>query len=232
MYNIKNFSDFFLLESAQNDSLRKKYGITDEEWEACRLNPEGKIPENMKQYFSGEKAKSLVSKLCRYVSTGIFGDPAHIASFMERVSKVESCYGTNPSTYTRSSFTKGIFQLDKASSLATIGYQGKSPDGNELLKKYINECRSIVKSKVGLSWDMVPYSNIAKPLYNVIAARIFIGVKIRSYNYDKKTGKLTEIKHPIPTDLNGQAKWWKSRYNTKAGGGSEANFKNPPGCSI
>lgn len=232
MDNIRNFSDFFLFESEQNDLLRKKYGITDEEWEACRLNPEEKIPENLKQYFIGKKSKSLVSKLCKYISIGVFGDPPHMASFMERVAKVESCYGTNPSTYTRSSFTKGIFQLDKATSLATIGYQGKSPVGNSLIKKYINECRSIVNNKVGLSWDKVPYSNIAKPLYNVIAARIFIGVRIRSYSYHKKTGKLTETKHPIPSDLSGQAKWWKSRYNTKSGGGTEDGFKNPPGCNI
>jgi len=229
---ILNFSGFVLNESSQNDSLRKKYGITDEEWEACRINPEGNIPNNLKQYFEGEKSKNLISKLCKYVSTGVFGDPAHMATFMERVAKVESCYGTNPSTYKRSSFTKGIFQLDKASALATIGYQGKQPDANEKLKKYIQECRSIVKSKIGLSWDAVPYSSIAKPLYNVIGARIFIGTRIRSYSYDKSTGVITEFKHPIPTDLNGQAKWWKSRYNTKSGGGSEASFKNPPGCRL
>lgn len=212
---------------------RKKYGITDSEWIAMRSNPGNKeTSAKYKEYYEGDGAKLLTDKILNLVCFYIFGDNNNMKDLMMGIAEVESCYGTNPSTYKKSDFTQGMFQLDKASSLKTIGYKGVMINGNENIKNRLNACRNKVKQKLGLDWNSVPYDSIAKPLYSAIAARMYIESKLQSYDYDKSTNKITPKDHPIGNSRKQHASWWKKRYNTVAGAGTENKFLNPPGCSI
>ena len=234
MNNLKSFTNFTYenLNESNVESIKKSSKISQEEWEAMRANPEdANTKKKYKEYYTGDKSVDLVDKAIDVVAE-IFGDGENIKTFMKRLSAVESCYGTNPRTYSRPASTKGIFQLDKQSSLKTIGYQGQKPQGNAAIRKSVENAKSKIKKNLGLNWDMVPYDSLSKPLYNALACRIFLGVRMKDYNYDRTTNTITAIDKPIPSDLNGQAKWWKDRYNTSSGAGTEAKFKNPPGCNL
>jgi len=234
MKRIHNFEEFELvLEGFNYDPILTRYGISNEQWDAMRVNPEVTTSyEKYKKYYSTEEAKNLVNKALSLVCTHTFGDPASTKEFMERLSKVESCYGTNPSTYSRPSQTKGLFQLDKATALKTIGYKNVQPTGNSAILERLKKAKEKIKTKLGIDWSMVPYESLSKPLYSALACRLYIEVKMESYQYNRSTGKLTSKQHPIPSTLDEQAKWWKDRYNTSSGSGTESKFKNPPGCSI
>lgn len=233
MKNIQLFEEFSAEKVFEDriPSIRLKANVNGIEWEAMRANPENAAEKKKyAKYLGGELSKQFVEKIAAVVCD-IFGDGANMKNFLIRLAAAESCYGTNPGTYSRPAQTKGIFQLDKASSLKTIGYQGVPIDGNEEIKKNLNKLRSKVKAATGLDWSQVPYSSLSKPLYNAIACRMYIEVKMRDYNYNKKTNTITTVYKGIPSDLAGQAKWWKERYNSSSGAGSEAHFKNP-NCNI
>lgn len=234
MRNLNSFREFTspLLEKLNISSLIEDYDITDSEWEAMRIIPEKGIPKDLEEYYGSKGAKDFLNKIISLVCEGVFGDDPQIKTFMSNVAAVESCYGTNPSTYKRPNQTKGIFQLDRNTALKTIGYSGNPPVGNHKVKSYIAECKKKIKNKLGLDWDKLPYESLSKPLYNALAARIFIGLKERSYTYDKKTNNTEEFLHPIPEEKKEQAKWWKDRYNTTSGAGTSSKFINPPGCNL
>lgn len=234
MENIKSFWSFVEnnINEANVNSIKSSAGVSDEEWDAMRANPENSSEaKKYNEYLAGEKSKDLVEKAIDIVCR-IFGDGDNIKSFMKRLAAVESCYGTHPNTYKRPAATKGLFQLDKGSSLRSIGYKGQQPDGNWVIKKSLEDSKNKIQRGLGLNWDMTPYESLAKPLYNALACRMFLEIKMSDYKYDKTKNKITTVKKPIPSDIAGQAKWWKDRYNTSAGAGTEAKFKNPPGCSL
>ncbi len=233
MKNIQLFEEFSAEKLFEDriESIRMKAGVNSLEWAAMRANPESAAEKKKHaKYLGGELSKQFVEKVAQVVCD-IFGDGKNMKTFLIRLAAAESCYGTNPNTYSRPGATKGIFQLDKASSLKTIGYQGVPIEGNAEIQKNLNRLRTKVKSSISLDWSQVPYSSLAKPLYNAIACRMYIEVKLRDYNYNKKTGVITVVYNGIPFDLAGQAKWWKTRYNTGSGAGTEAHFKNPD-CSL
>lgn len=234
MDNLKSFKTFIEnpLNESKVESIKSSASITDEEWDAMRSNPEvSKEATKYAEYLEGAKGKLLIEKAIDVVAD-VFGDGNNIKTFMKRLAAVESCYGTNPNTYKRPGLTKGVFQLDKNTSLRSIGYQGQSPQGNHVIKKLLQEGKNKISSGLGLNWDMVPYDSLSKPLYNALACRLFLGIKMYDYKYDQKKNKVTTVSKPIPSDLAGQAKWWKDRYNSSAGAGTEAKFKNPPGCRL
>ena len=242
MKNIIPYSSFdSIYESILNEDVnsekilaaRKKYGISDEQWEAMRKNPEDKENyDKYKEHYQGKGARDLVDKILSLVCFYIFNDDKNMKFLMMGIAKAESCYGTNPETYKRKGFTKGIFQMDKRSSLKTIGYEKSPMVGNHLVKKRLNSCRSNIKNKIDLDWSKVPYDSISKPLYSAIASRMYIEVKLQSYEYDAKTNKTTPKDHPIGSSRKQYANWWKERYNSSKGAGTVNHFLNPPGCSI
>lgn len=204
--------------------------LSDPLWNSMRANPENPSEfEKYKEYFSKEKAREMVGKTIDVVAS-VFNDDQRMKTFMERIAAVESCYGTNPKTYKRPHETKGIFQLDKKTALKTIGYKGQPSTGNWVIKGKLSKAKQEIKKKLGLDWDLVPYESLSKPLYNALACRMFLEIKTEEYKYDKNTNKVTTKERGIPEDLEGQAKWWKERYNTSAGGGTVEKFKK--GCNI
>ena len=75
----------------------------------------------------------------------------------------------------------------------------------DLVKKH-----KLIKEKFGFDWMKVSWSDLTKPLYSGLAARLY----------------LSNEQAPIPKDLIPQAKYWKNHYNTKAGSGTWQKFRD------
>ena len=65
-----------------------------------------------------------------------------------------------------------------------------------------------IKKHFGIDWARTTWYDLRKPLYSGLAARLF----------------LVKIPAAIPSDLPGQAAYWKLYYNTVAGKGTESKF--------
>ncbi|KAM7430895.1 hypothetical protein ABFA07_018452 [Porites harrisoni] len=127
--------------------------------------------------------------------------------FLCRVAWVESKYGEDPNTY-RSGYYGGIWQVDEVGYRETVIQTG--------LKKYWDQ----IKAKLGIDWTQTSWQDLEKPLYSGLASRLF----------------LARLSPPIPTDLPSQAQYWKTYYNTVAGGGTVEKFiddvNKAHGCAV
>ena len=76
-----------------------------------------------------------------------------------------------------------------------------------------------IKDRLGIDWTKTTWSDLVKPLYSGLAARLY----------------LVRIRAPIPSDLTSQARYWKTYYNTAAGKGTVQKFiadvKKATGCA-
>ncbi|XP_072021860.1 uncharacterized protein [Amphiura filiformis] len=130
------------------------------------------------------------------VQSGIFPKDN---DFLRRIACVESKDGTHPNTY-RAGYDGGIWQVDR------IGFEDTKDTVSHpgLVAKYVQ-----IHQAFGIDWSRVQWSDIRKPLYSAIAARLFLSNK----------------PHAIPNsaDIVGQAAYWKLHYNT-AGNGTEQDF--------
>lgn len=83
------------------------------------------------------------------------------------------------------------------------------------LRKYWDR----IKERLHIDWEKTSWSDLEKPLYSGLAARLF----------------LARIPAPIPADLTAQAQYWKKYYNTSAGKGTVQKFindvKQATGCA-
>lgn len=118
--------------------------------------------------------------------------------FLRRVAYVESKDGTSPGTY-QSGYHGGIWQVDK------IGFEDTQDVASHprLTAKY-----EVINKAFGINWSGVEWTDLRKPLYSGIAARLF----------------LLNIPSAIPSDIAGQAAYWKRHYNTASGAGTEQKF--------
>ena len=84
------------------------------------------------------------------------------------------------------------------------------------LKKYWDQ----IKAKLAIDWTETTWNDLEKPMYSGLAARLF----------------LARISAPIPTDLESQAQYWKTHYNTAAGKGTVKKFiddvNHATGCAV
>ena len=129
--------------------------------------------------------------------SGIFPDDH---SFLRRIAYVESRDGTHPGTY-RARYHGGIWQVD------LVGFQSTQNTAHHpsLVVKHRE-----IRMRFGIDWSTVQWMDLRKPLFSALAARLF----------------LSNIRKPIPSDLMGQAAYWKMRYNTPSGHGTERKFIN------
>ena len=144
--------------------------------------------------------EAVISKIS---SSGIFPPDK---GFLRRVAYVESKDGTHSATY-RSGYHGGIWQVDK------IGFEDTKNTASH--PKLQTKFDAIKKSFTGadgnpLDWRSVEWSDLRKPLYSGLAARLL----------------LTNIPAAIPSDIPGQADYWKKHYNTEAGGGTAKKFED------
>lgn len=86
------------------------------------------------------------------------------------------------------------------------------------LKKYWDK----IEAELDIDWTSTSWADLEKPLYSGLAARLF----------------LARLSAPIPRDLNGQAQYWKTHYNTEAATSSGTvqkfidDVKHAKGCAV
>ena len=117
--------------------------------------------------------------------------------FLRRIAFVESDYGTNKATYSRTD--RGIWQI--------------SPVGLSEVKRntaVLRKARKRVQEVFGIDVMQLEREDMDKPLQNAIVARLFL--------HSKSKGGL------LPTELDAQANFWKKYYNTAKGKGTVKGF--------
>ena len=142
-----------------------------------------------------EIVRAVVSKIDSIFPTPNF---APGSSFLRLVAYVETKDGNEPNTY-RSGYDGGIWQVDKKAFEGTKDVKSH-PD---LVAKHEE-----IKRRFGIDWSEVQWSDLRKPVYSALAARLVL------YN----------ITDAIPVELDGQAKYWNERYRTNPVKGAEQRF--------
>ena len=140
------------------------------------------------------KGESVVKEVVSQL-TAIFGDDR---GFMYRIACVESNFGMHPNTY-HGDYHGGIWQVDPMGFVDTQNVASHP----KLTAKFEK-----IQAATGISWKDASYEDLRKPIYSGIAARL----------------RLLNIPEAIPTDLRGQAKYWKKHYNTEKGKGTVEDF--------
>ena len=158
---------------------------------SCQDKQDGTL---LAKNFGAEVVKATVEKI---QESGIFADDNH---FLRRVAYVESKDGTDSRTY-RDGYHGGIWQVDEIAFKDT-----QATASHPLLVNKIAE----IKKKFGIEWCSVEWTDLEKPLYSGLAARLF----------------LSNNPEPIPSEMDEQARYWKEHYNTKEGKGTEQRFKD------
>ncbi|KAJ6644147.1 hypothetical protein Bhyg_09113 [Pseudolycoriella hygida] len=145
----------------------------------------------------GKGEDVVCDTIAKIKQSGIFADDANI---MRRIAYAESLFGTHPNTY-RSGYNGGIWQVDK------IGFEdAKDIQSHPNLGKLWSKIEILLnKQRNNIKWE-----DLRKPLFSGVFARI----------------RLYLVPSAIPSDINGQAAYWKKYYNSAAGAGTVAGFVN------
>jgi hypothetical protein len=102
--------------------------------------------------------------------------------------------GTHPSTF--NGVSNGIWQVDD------IGLED-----TRIMTAGMQEAYDKIKEAFGIDWNEVQPSDLQKPLYGALAARLY----------------LIRQKPEIPESVEEQAEYWKKNYN-KSGKGTPNKF--------
>ena len=121
----------------------------------------------------------------------LFSSDEHL---LRRIAYVETGDGTDDDSYTGSNSDGGIWQLSlaKYSSTKTVSSQ---------LLQGISTCFNI-------NWASTVWSDLRKPFYSAIAARLYLEVISNSI--------------PLSTDISGQGSYWANYYTSS--GGTQSDF--------
>lgn len=111
---------------------------------------------------------------------------------------VESNFGRDPQTY-RPGYHGGIWQVDEVGFIDTK---------DTVSHPKLRPAHRLIKAEWGIDWIHVHYSELRKPLFSAIAARL----------------KYKNVPSQIPDNVRGQAKYWKRHYNSQLGKGTVAKF--------
>ena len=130
-------------------------------------------------------------------SDGIFPDDNQ---FLRRIAYVESKDGTDASTY-RAGYYGGIWQVDE------LGFQDtqNTNSHHDLAEKFAE-----IQAMFGIDWTKVTWRDLEKPFYSALAARLLLS------NSNKTI--------PSSSEIQKQAEYWKTYYNTENGTGTEQKF--------
>ena len=119
---------------------------------------------------------------------------------LRRIAYVESKDGTDSGTY-RSGYHGGIWQVDE------VGFRDtQDTTYHRGLAKKLDK----IQETFAINWREVQWSDLRKPLYSGLAARLFLS------NIPEDI--------PIASDIRGQGKYWKEHYNTADGAGAVDKF--------
>ena len=117
---------------------------------------------------------------------------------LRRITYVETRYGNNPNTYSDANNDGGIWQLSESKYDATKGTSDATL--NSLIQNIYDE--------FGINWTSTQWSDLRKPLYSALAARLYLQVISASI--------------PLSSDISGQATYWITYYTTS--GGTESDY--------
>ncbi|WP_296635838.1 hypothetical protein [Polaribacter sp.] len=132
-------------------------------------------------------------------------NPKATKSMLLGMMMVESNMGTHRETF-RTSYSTGLLQFDKdGGHYADLMGRIKKGTDTQLMAN-VEKIQTQLKEKLNIDMDIknFTYEDMNKPLPAVILARLFLALD----------------KNAIPTTLEGQAYYWKFKWNTLAGAGS------------
>ena len=137
------------------------------------------------------KERATGADVVEAVIDRIYGtDPLHFDDdydILKRIAWAESRFGNDSDTF-RVNFTGGIWQMNERKYELTK---------NLNLYPALNVTHQNISSAFQINWLNTTWSDLLKPLYSGLAARLF----------------LSTINEPIPQTLEGQAKYWNDYYN-------------------
>ncbi|GAU96296.1 hypothetical protein RvY_07760 [Ramazzottius varieornatus] len=140
--------------------------------------------------------KAAVKKV---IDSSIF-PPDH--DFLRSIAWVESKDCNDKDTY-RPGYYGGCWQVDKIGFIDTQTH----PTAKSKL-------HGPIKAKFGIDWPKTVWSDLEKPFYSALAARMKLYI----------TGVPAMCLQAIPSDVNGQALHWKKCYNTDSGAGTVEKY--------
>ena len=146
-----------------------------------------RLSQNLEKLLNPEEKGSDVVRAVVSKIESVFPTPSFApgSSFLRLIAYVETKDGTKSSD-------GGIWNVTKKAFEGT-----KDTKTNTDIKAKHDE----IKKRFGIDWGQVQWSEMKKPLYSGLAARLVL------YN----------IPDAIPVELDGQAKYWKNRYSSATG---------------
>lgn len=128
-------------------------------------------------------------------------------SLLLQTALLESKYGNDRNTFKREG-SSGIFQIEKDQAFKEVQRRLKDPTIGANLRRYNDQ----LKEKFGPEFDMTTatYKDLEKPVYAAAFARAYYMTKAASL--------------PSLDDIEGQANYWKTHYNTSKGKGTVTRF--------
>tara|TARA_B100001939_G_C16940453_1_gene618103 strand:+ start:178 stop:2676 length:2499 start_codon:yes stop_codon:yes gene_type:complete len=130
-----------------------------------------------------------------------FGDD-NVRLFLNRVAQAESKFGNDENTFNTPS--PNIFQVEKDGGFLEVQRRLQAKDIGANVKRYNKK----LKDTFNIDLTEVSYEDLDKPIISAAFARAYLLI----------------FPDPIPTDLKGQANYWKNNYNTGAGKGTVSRF--------
>ena len=139
----------------------------------------------------------------------IFEDDPHEILFMKRLVNQESLFGKAPGTYdlTGDVGKRGSYGVAQVDEVAFDAVKDKLANPYSTIHKYIEP----FKKATGRDLTTVKYEDLKDDVLSIAFGRMYLM---------QLTG------NPIPADIQGQSKYWKTYYNTKAGKGTAEEFLN------
>ena len=139
---------------------------------------------------------SAVVDVCIAKVSDVFVDDDQL--MLRRIAYVETGYGNDPDTYSDISNDGGIWQLSRDKYNATKNTADSTL--NSLIQK--------IQENFGIDWVSTQWSDLRKPFYSALAARLYLQVITASI--------------PLSSDVDGQATYWVTHYTTS--GGTESDY--------
>lgn len=124
--------------------------------------------------------------IARVQQSGVFGSDNEM---LRRIAFVETRDGTLPGTF-RQGYNGGIWAVNESVFLFT-----KRADSNPRLPSKLEQ----VEDRLGIDWLAVQWSDLRRPLYSAVAARLIL--------------YLARGAIPASDNVEGQARFWVQQYN-------------------
>ena len=120
---------------------------------------------------------------------------------LRRIAYVETRDGTNSTTYSDPNNHGGIWQLSNTKFTATKNV------GNSAISSLIPS----IDNKLGIIWNETQWSDLRKPFYSAIAARLYLEVIS------------TNTSIPLASLVSSQGSYWENYY-TSSSGAAQTNY--------